>query len=127
MKPLRELLRCGRQPLRDNLPVAINVARRIEKDSHDGKSLDRRGTHSPYAGHTADGVLNGSGDEDLDLFRRQPYGFRLDADLGRRKLGEDVIFGAAKCVDPIGDQNAGKRGDNAAESNRQSNNGSLRT
>ena len=61
----------------------------------------------------------GTGDEDLDLFRRQPDGFGLDADLGRRKLGEDIILGAAKCVDPIGDQNAGKRGDNAAEANCQ--------
>src|SRR5262249_37733279 len=64
---------------------------------------------------------------DLDLLGRQPDGFGLDADLGRRKLREYIILGAAKCVDPIGNENAGERGDNAAEANRRSNDRSLRT
>jgi hypothetical protein len=44
-----------------------------------------------------------------------------------RKFREYIIFGAAKCVDPIGNQNAGERGDNAAEANCQSNDRSLWT
>jgi hypothetical protein len=33
-------------------------------------------------GNAADGVLDGTGDEDLDLLGRQPDRFGLDADLG---------------------------------------------
>jgi hypothetical protein len=109
------------------LPVAIDVARQIEKYRYDGQSLDRRRAQRPHAWHAADGVLYGSGDEDLDLLRRQPDGLGLDTDLGRRKLRKHIIPGTAEGVDAICNDNAGECGDNTAEPDREPDERRLRT
>ena len=126
LRPLRELLGGSGQPLRDDLPVAIDIARRIEEYCHDGQALDRRGTERLHARRAANGILNRTGDENLDLLGRQSNGLGLDADLGRRKLRKHVILGATKRIDAIGNQNAGERGDDTAEADCESDNRRLR-
>jgi len=98
-----------------------------EEYGHHGQALDRRGTERLNTGHAADGVLNRTGDENLDLLGRQADGLGLDADLGRRKLRKHVILGATERIDAIGNQNAGERGDDTAEADCEGNDRRLRT
>ena len=121
------LLGGGGQPLGDDLPVAINIARRVEEYRHDGQALDRGGAERLHARNAAGGVLDRPGDENLDLLGRQSNGLGLDADLGRCELRKHVILGATERIDAIGNQNAGERGDDTAKADGEGDDCRLRT
>jgi hypothetical protein len=53
----RQLQRFLGEPFGYELPVAVNVARRIESDGNDRESLDRRRTQGAHAGSAIDDVL----------------------------------------------------------------------
>ena len=115
---MRQLLRGDRQPLGHDLPVAIDVACRIEEHRDDGEALDRGRAKRLDSGHAIDGVFDWPGNENLDLLGCQPRGFGLNADLWRRKLRKYVIVRASERIRSIAQKNAGQCEHNTAESER---------
>ena len=113
------------QALGDDLAVEVDVARRAEDHGDDRQPLDGGRAQRLHARHAVDGVLDRLRDEHLHLLGRKPRRLRLDADLRRSELGEDVVLGARDRERPVAEQQDGESDDDAAEAHGEADDGGL--
>ena len=86
-----KLARDRRKPLGHELPVAVEVGRRVKIDLDVGQPLDRGRGDPLQVWRTVDRRFDRAGDKSLDLLRREARRLGLHIDLRRREFREDGV------------------------------------
>ena len=108
-----------REALGDHLAVEEDGRVGTERDGDKRQTLDGPGAEGIDSHHAVHCVFDRLGDERLHLFRRQARRFGLNHGLGRSELGEDVVLGERKRIEPIAREYEGQGDDHAAEAERK--------
>ncbi len=106
------------------LPGAADIGLAVERQGNDRYALYRLGPHGFEPNRAAQGVLHALGDQQLDLLRREPRGFRLDGNERWREFRKDVEFALEQGIDAVAEEQAGERKDDAAQADGEIDNGS---
>ena len=93
-----KLLAHQREPLGDQLAVAVDVGAPVELDIDDRQADARDRAHARYAGHAVHLRLDREGDELLDLLRREALGLGHHGDGRAVEVGKDVDRQCAAAV-----------------------------